>query len=193
MIGVGKRAHFCGIDPGHHGAIAVVSASGKWARVWKMPWKDGEYDLSGLQIVFRFLKGLPDVAIGIEWPVAFPDSFANVARDAENFGRGKGYLEAFAFLHNIEYRRISPQLWKGRLGLVGKTHAGANEMAAAKLGELLPAHTGLIRGPRGGLLDGPMDALLIAAAMRSEVLSHKYSAFAEFGKEIRNSLTSRKN
>lgn len=182
MIGFGSHKHFAGIDPGHFGAVAVLSQSGSWAKMWKMPWKDGEYDLDGLKKIFLYLKLLPDCVVGIEWPVAFPDSFANVARDAENFGRGKGYLEAFAFLMGLEYRRISPQLWKGRLGIPGKTHAGANERAAEKLVSLLPQHASMIRGPRGGLLDGPLDALLIAEACRSEILSHKFSAFSALGK-----------
>lgn len=174
--------HFCGIDPGHHGAIAVLNANGSWAKVWSMPWKDSEYDLVGLRTIFRYLKLLPGTVIGIEWPVAWPGSFANVVRDAENFGRGKAYLESFAFLLGFEYRKISPQLWKGRLGLPGKTSPGANEVAAAKVASLMPRHVPLIRGPRGGLLDGPMDALLIAEACRSGILSYKYSTLADLGK-----------
>jgi hypothetical protein len=65
---------------------------------------------------------------------------------AERFGRGKGYLDAFAFLKGLQYTKIAPNLWKGRLGLKGKEHAGANQEAADAFDEPLSAMGGTYSG-----------------------------------------------
>jgi hypothetical protein len=164
---------YAGIDPGFSGAISLINAAGTSVRVWPMPITyrgDGdedsrrEIDLSGLQTIFRFLKRFPDVAVGIEWPNTRP---GEGAERSERFGRGKGYLEAFAFLHALEYFKLAPNLWKGRLGLPGKEQDPTSKRAAALWDQMQPARGGMIRGPRGGVLDGPLDALLIASFLRS--------------------------
>lgn len=179
---------YCGIDPGNDGAIGLMDAAGTSLYAWDMPTvkveTGREYDLVQLKNILRHIQLLHlDVCIGIEWPVSFPGAFHNVARDAENFGRGKGYLEAFAFLLGFDYFRIAPTLWKGRLGLDGKTVEGANTRAAALFDTFYPGHGGLIRGKRGGLHDGPLDALLMAHLLRTRG-SNGIKATAEtFGKD----------
>lgn len=162
-----KHLHFAGFDPGHKGGIGVMNAAGTRCKVWKMPdLGDGNIDMAGLRDICRYLKHLPDVVVGIEWPTAWPGAFNNVITDAENFGRQKGVLEAFCYLHGLESHRVSPTTWKGKLALDGKTVVGANARAAALFDAHYPAEGHLIRGPRGGLLDGPLDALLIAHFLR---------------------------
>lgn len=180
---LGNYSFYAGIDPGHKGAIALMNAAGTTARVWPMPVHEGEVDLPGLKGVYRTLAKFPKVAVGIEWPVAWPGAFNNVIRDAEIFGRQKGYLEAFAYLHGLDYFKLAPNLWKGRLGLDGKTIEGANNRAAALFDTYYPEHGMLCRGPRGGLLDGPLDALLIAHFLRTRTGSGMKSIADKLGKD----------
>lgn len=179
-------SHYVGIDPGHKGAIAVLNSAGTTCKVYAMPMNDGELDLSQLNTTFMQLARLPLVLIGIEWPAAFPGSFANVCRDAEIFGQQKGVLEAMAFCHKLAYKRISPQLWKGRLGLTGKEIDKGSKKACELWESIHPNLSMHIRGPRGGLLDGPLDACLIAEFMRTGLNVGRYSRLADYGKSLRD-------
>ena len=180
---------FAGIDPGFEGALAWMNAAGSSLHVRDMPItttkkdRQREYDLYGLRDVFSHLRRLPGTYVGIENPTTRP---GEGSERSERFGRGKGYLEAFAFCKGLQYVKIAPNLWKGRLGLDGKEHAGANERAAELFEQLYPQWAALIRGPRGGILDGRLDALLIAHGMRIGVFQAKYSEFVEVGKAMRN-------
>jgi hypothetical protein len=173
------------MDPGHKGAIAMLNAKGTSARVWPMPLKEEktEIDLHGLREIFKKIASFPNVTIGIEWPVPWPGAFNDVCRDAEIFGRQKAYLEAFAFCFGLDYHKLPPTLWKGRLGLDGKTVIGSNERAANLWNTFYPEYAHLIRGPRGGLLDGPMDALLIAHFLRTRNGVGMRSIAEKFGKD----------
>lgn len=180
--------YYVGIDPGFKGAVAVMNAAGTTARVWPMPitQKDGrdrsrEIDLEELDLIFKAIGYLPEnQIIGIEWPTTRPDEGAE---RSERFGRQKGYLEAFCFCKGLPYHKIAPNLWKGRLGLDGKTIAGANERAAKYFETFYPERSNLIRGPRGGVLDGPLDALLIAHFLRTRGGNGLKSVAAKFGKD----------
>lgn len=178
-----RYQYFAGIDPGMHGAIATMNAPGTSVRVFPMPVREGEIDLDELRAIYRRLALLPDLYLGIEWPQPWPGAFNNVIRDAECFGRQKGYLEAMAVCHRIDYGRISPVMWKGRLGLDGKTIEGANDRAAKLFDTYYPEHRSLCHGPRGGLLDGPLDALLIAHFLRTRTGSGMKSIADRFGKD----------
>lgn len=138
-----------------------------------------EMDLPQLEQICRGVLLLPDVVVGIEWPTTRP---GEGTERSERFGRGKGYLEAFAYLHRMTYYKIAPALWKGRLGLPGKDHPGANAQAATLFETFYPAHTALIRGPRGGLLTGPLDALLIAHFLRISSVVGMRAVADRFGK-----------
>jgi hypothetical protein len=181
---------YAGIDPGFSGGIALMNAAGTMAKVWDMPITRGkddrdrqrEIDLGGLRVLFSTLCRMPKCVVGIEWPTTRP---GEGAERSERFGRGKGYLEAFAFLKGLQYRKLAPSLWKGRLGLPGKDHPQANEKGAALFESHYPECASLIRGPRGGILDGRLDALLIAHAMRTGILVAKFSELVEYGKKQR--------
>ncbi len=159
--------HFVGIDPGFSGGIAVLSADGTSAKAWPMPItqrnsaRDStrEYDLDGLHTIFKRLHFLPRPEVTIEWPTTRP---GEGAERAERFGRGKGYLHAFLHLMQFQYTKVAPNIWKGRLGLPGKESDPNSTQGASYWGEHYPKHVALILGPRGGTLDGLLDALLLA-------------------------------
>lgn len=175
---------YAGVDPGYKGAISLMNAKGTDVRVWPMPVLEKGLDLNGLRDIFRSLSRLPNLWMGIEHPEAWPGSFGGNPADNDKFGQQKGTLEAFAFLilGPEHWGRVAPTLWKGRLGLDGKTVAGANDRAAHLFGVYYPEHVALIRGPRGGLLDGPMDALLIAHFLRTRTATGMKSVAEKFGK-----------
>jgi len=179
----GNRPFYAGVDPGFTGAIALLNAAGTTAKVWDLPitgkGKTREIDLDELRHLFKHLRRMPDCAVGLEWPTTRP---GEGAERSERFGRGKGYLEAFAFLLGLDYYKLPPNLWKGRLGVPGKTDPKANEIGAQILDRYYPEHTDLIRGPRGGLKSGRIDALLIAHFLRTRNYQGMKAVVDRFGK-----------
>lgn len=159
----GEYSFYLGIDPGLKGAIGLIDAAGHGASVWDMPVKDHELDLAVLGTILSFPEGY---FAGLEWPTPKPGDYGNVPAHAENLGRQKGVLEAMLYDRNVSYSRIVPHLWKGQLGLKGKDQDKGSKEAAAYWDATYPAMTHLIRGPRGGILDGRLDALLIAHFLR---------------------------
>ena len=165
-----EYAFFAGIDPGFSGAISLMNATGTSVKVWDMPvteiGKIKKYralDLTKLCSILRGVFLLPRVCWGLENPTTRP---GEGAERCFRFGRQIGSLEALLHRSGNDYCLISPMLWKNRLGLDGKTIAGANERAAEEFERLYPEHKALIHGPRGGILDGRMDALLICHFLR---------------------------
>lgn len=165
-----KTTHYVAADPGHSGAIALLNAAGTYGQVWPMPThKRGtviELDLPALADILKPMKRLPQVVAGLEWPSTWPGTFGNVARDATAFGKGLGTLDTYFYLLGFNHHRITPQKWKARLGLPGKTHDPKSLQGVILWDKTYPALSGLIRGPRGGVLDGPLDALLLCHFLR---------------------------
>lgn len=164
-----------------------MNAAGTSVRVWPMPveimGKTTDYraiDLVALREIVKSIKRFPDVVWGLENPTTRPDEGAE--RSAR-FGRQLGVIESFVFLHGFDYCLLAPALWKARLGLDGKTVTGANERAAKMFETFYPTEGHLVRGPRGGLKDGPLDALLIAHFLRSRGGEGIKSTVAKFGRD----------
>jgi hypothetical protein len=177
---------YAAVDIGGKGGIAVMDAGGSSVKAWPMPYKK-DLDLSALANIFLELRQLSSVMIGIEWSTAWAGSFGNVASDAMHFGQQQGVIESFAYLHAMEYHKISPQLWLGRLGLAGKQHEGEIERRVNLFENFYPESKHLIRGPRGGLLDGPLDALLICHFLRTRGSGMK-TVVDKFGKDSPQAL-----
>lgn len=180
----GTHKFYAGIDPGFTGAIGLINASGSTVQVWDMPITPGdsdrrrEIDLAGLEEVFKQLCRRPDVVVGIEWPTTRPKEGAE---RSERFGRGKGILHAYAFLKRLDFYLISPNLWKGRLNVPGKTDPDADRIAAQLFDTYYPDYSALIRGPRGGIKNGRCDALLIAHFLRTQTVAGIRSVVKRFG------------
>lgn len=177
---------YAGVDPGFSGGIGLINAAGTTVRVWDMPINDAkrlrkrEIDLTELLALFRRLRRYPNLAMGIEWPTTRP---GEGAERSERFGRGKGYLHAAAHFVGLNYHFIAPNLWKGRLGLPGKQNTMANPLGAELLDRNYPGIEIPIRGPRGGLKDGRIDALLIAHFLRSRSAGGYRTIVERFGKD----------
>ena len=165
-----KPSHYLGIDPGHSGGIALLNAAGTTCCTWDMPTrKHGtvvEIDLPPLYDILTQALHFPVIVAGLEWPSAWPGTFGNVARDATAFGKGLGTLDAILWAMGFDYRRVPPQQWKQRLGLVGKSWDAKSEQGHALWLREYPQHADRVTGSRGGLKDGLLDACLIAHYLR---------------------------
>ena len=196
MEPVGDYNFYAGIDPGFSGAIAVINADGTSVRVWDMPVKQAPGDadrkrelaLDDLEAVFRTMRQMPRLMVGIEWPQTRP---GEGAERSERYGRQKGILQAFLWLHRLPHRLVAPNLWKGRLSLPGKTEPGANRRAAECFRIFYREHEDLILGPRGGLKDGRIDALLIAHWLRTRSRRGMQSVVDKFGRHSQEVFTLR--
>lgn len=158
--------HTIGIDPGRSGAVAQIALNGAtpivW--VWDMPeHKDNRgIDVAAFDLI---LAGLPVTGsvTGLEWNTGRP---GEVPDFAYRFGLQTGQIDALLFARGFWVERLSSQKWTGKLALPGKTHSGAVQQRADLIDNLYPQASPLIRGPRGGLLDGRIDAILIAEYVR---------------------------
>lgn len=164
-----------GIDPGMSGAIGALNENGEFLWVHDMPilgrGREGEFDLSKLCAIVDAccLDSLRTVLL--EWPQTRPDE---APESSKRFGVGLGILEGMFYYAGIPAKRVAPNKWKGRLGLVGKENdpmkarLQAVEMAETFIRDMPP---GTLRGPRGGLLDGRAEALLIAWESLTETMA----------------------
>jgi len=157
--------NYIGIDPGFTGAIARFAVGPPLRlHVADMPITGGQgrhrqYDLEELVPMFKRLRRLPVSDIALEYPSTRP---GEGAERCKRFGEGIGVLRGIMAALGIKPALVVPTLWKGRLGLPGKTDPEANRQAAALFDTYYPEFTDLIRGPRGGLKSGRIDAALIA-------------------------------
>jgi hypothetical protein len=159
--------YYCGIDPGRQGAIALISWDAHFAKSWDMPEEDQRgVDLAGLEDVFKRLTVYapkPSILVGVEWNQSRP---GEVPDYAFRFGLQTGQIDGLLRGLGFSVEHVSPKAWKPRLGLTGKASDPGSKVAAWWWEQHYPAHKGLIHGPRGGILEGPLDALLIAEYMR---------------------------
>jgi len=177
---------FAGIDPGQKGAVGLIDNGGQIVRVWDMPLtkaardRQKEIDLDALRSIYHELERRQRLVLGIEQPNTRP---GEGAERSFRFGKGLGYLHAFAHLLQLDYYLMVPNLWKGRLGLPGKSDPNANKLGAQMLDRNYPAAHDLIRGPRGGLKDGRIDALLIAHFLRRRTVGGMRTIVEQYGKD----------
>jgi hypothetical protein len=159
-----------GIDPGFKGAIGAINERGHFLWVRDMPStirddtseRTREFDLRGLASIVRDASLSPDPHVFLEYPTTRPDESAE---SSKRFGVGLGLLEGMFAYAGIPAVRVAPNKWKGRLGLVGKERdpMAAREQAVRFAEAFIPGCScGILRGSRGGLLDGRAESLLIA-------------------------------
>jgi len=162
-------SHYVGIDPGFTGSIGMMNLAGTSLRVWDMPVTKGkddssrQFDLGGLRELFKRIRKFPSVAVALEWPTTRP---GEGAERSKRFGVGMGLLEAFCYLSDLDTFKLPPASWKQRLGLPGKTDPESGPVCLAFYERFYASWRGLLLGPKRGLRDGRMDALLLAHFLR---------------------------
>jgi len=144
-------------DPGRTGAFARIDENG--LTLWDMPAKlNRGIDLHALK---EIVTSCEPCRIGIEQNTGHPD---DVPDRAFIFGLQTGQIQAmfFAFGFTIDY--IFPQTWMQKMGLPSKQ----NDFELKQRIEIVHSHfpTAELVGPRGGLLDGRIEAACICLFMK---------------------------
>ena len=142
---------FCGIDPGHSGAVALIDSDGNLIDIFDTPLLGKEYDLRAMACLIR--DHLPN-GCAIETQQAFPKQGG-----VSNFTTGYGYGLWMGFLtaYGVKHEKVRAQDWKKALGIPAGSDKSASIAAAQRL---FPG--GDFTGPRGGMKDGRADAVLLA-------------------------------
>lgn len=161
-----------GIDPGLGGAVAVVDKlrlpgddrdpNGSQIEIHDTPIFDSpdgrrEPDPHGMASLLRDIwRRYPQARAILEWVQAFPKngSIGNF-KMGQGFGLWQMALAALGMPHEL----VRPQRWK-KYVLAGAPKTPQGEAAVAV--RLYPVAAGLVRGPKGGLREGRVDALLLA-------------------------------
>lgn len=179
-----RATTFVGIDPGFTGAIGSITENGLVSvtdlPTIRLPKKPIEFDVPLLVKTLQAIYNEDEQSFfALEFPSTRP---GEGAERSKRFGHGIGLVEGVLACLNAKYERVYPNQWKGCLGIPGKTDPRANQTAAAFLEAYYPAVKALIRGPKGGLLDGRIDALLIAHYIRTRHYSGLRNIVQKFGK-----------
>lgn len=175
---------YAGIDPGLSGAVAIISPDGT-VRVWDMPviemqikkraktggTKMGAKNIPDEHQMVTILEGLlastqyaaTSVHVTLEKVNAMPSIDGGRrtmgATSMFNFGFGYGLWCMALTALKLSHERVHPATWKAAVLRGTNKDDGAVAQVA---GQLYPAANHLLRGPRGGLMIGRVDALLIA-------------------------------
>lgn len=160
------KSVWIGIDPGQHGAIGALNERGEYLWVRDMPTigqgRAGEFDILEICNIVEEVARSSDPRVLLEWPATRPDE---AAESSKRFGVGLGILAGAFGMAGMVPQRVAPNKWKGRLGLKGKAHdpLAARQQAVDLAMQVIPnLPKTAVYGPRGGLLDGRAEALLIA-------------------------------
>jgi hypothetical protein len=174
MPHVTKQTHtFIGIDPGLTGALAAIDAAGRPLGVLKMPTTKQRKSDGGKRTVILAAE-VADwlVQWGPEASVCIEDVFASPqmgVTGAFTFGVGRGVLDGVTAALRLPVTWVSPQRWKGAMGVslpyeLGEDKARHRKRLKAasihKAGQLFPSIGPQITG------DGPAEAILLAAYLR---------------------------
>lgn len=153
---------FLGIDPGSKGAIALLDFS-----TGEVDFRDTPSNLSDINELALWMEFSEARVIGLEDVASVPGTSA---KSNFTFGRNLGVVETVARFTKLPVDRIRPKAWQKEIGIsVPATLKGAprkkaiKQTIAKKCNELYPSAE--ILGPKGGLIDGRSDALMIAHCM----------------------------
>lgn len=150
--------YYIGIDPGKKGAIAVM-------REGPGGFEFSFYPSDSLQNLCQSLREVAALEgskfCRIEKVHAMPKQGVT-----SSFNFGVSFGQAIGILHvlQVPYELVTPQAWqKGLLFKADGATPKARALAAAE--RLFPGV--VFRGPKGGVLDGKVDAALIAYSCRT--------------------------
>jgi hypothetical protein len=149
----------CAIDPGINGSIVLTDGK-MFFKQWPMPTltngKDKSVDFKGVQSI---LAKVGTVHVYLER--ALP--MAQGMKQAFSYGRGFEAVVIAVTLSKLPVTYVEPSKWTKEMheGISSDLKAKAKSLIAVQ--RLFPhLVTFLPKKPKGGLADGPIDALLIA-------------------------------
>jgi hypothetical protein len=148
-----------GIDPGASGAVARVIDS-RHVYAWTLPVLHRSVDVPALRELLKMIaEHTPGAHLWTERPIGLPGNSPS-ATSAQGMNAGQCHATAVCLGFDVHW--VSPSEWTGRLGIKGKDEDPNCRMRAEWLIHRYPLAKELVTGPRGGILSGPVDALLIA-------------------------------
>lgn len=163
-----------GIDPGTTGAVCILAPDGRveFVDTPTIEVKNGkktktEFDEPSMVSTLRNVRGTAgqlgmQLLAVIEKVNAMPSIQGRRTMgttSAFSFGMGYGMWRMACAAIGIPYQLVHPATWK-KLVLAGAAKSDGAEAVIA--GQLYPDIAASLRGPRGGLKTGRVDALLIA-------------------------------
>jgi hypothetical protein len=162
ITNTGKPVVFIGIDPGAKGSICVLAPNQN--EVMFYPTTDKPFEL--LERILHLKETCDVKAIMIEDVHSIHGASA---KSNFMFGYNVGVVNTLAQATGIMVMRVQPKVWQKHVGVKAKGNDIKKEVASI-CDRLYPAVT--IRGPRGGLLDGCSDALMIAHYVAQTYVIH---------------------
>jgi crossover junction endodeoxyribonuclease RuvC len=130
-----------GIDPGLHGALALLSLSThKICDIWDMPTREGKVDPAGVALVVDMAKSIASGRL-----VAAVENVNSRPHQAHafSFGLSVGIIHGVLGSLGIPFCLVAPQSWKGSFGLcrVGaEAQSGTKARARELASRLWPEH-----------------------------------------------------
>lgn len=154
--------YIIGVDPGSQGALCALNPSTGATEFHSTP---GDKQLVTCAQVADWIQSISDDydlrIIGIEDVHAI---YGTSAGSNFTFGYNVGVINAIAACSGIGVDHVSPQAWQKSVGVPQKRPrlkgADLKRAIGALAMKLYPSAS--LTGPKGGLLDGRADALLIA-------------------------------
>ncbi len=161
------RQVYLGIDPGLDGALAVISAKGKFVDAWDAPTttvKRGRknkrvYMPASMVSLVRYLATTYDIAaVGFEFVHAMPGQGVS---SMFSMGQGVGIWEGIIAALGLPLEYVTPQQWKKLLMRAG---TGDDKQASiVRAMALFPSAADWLKRKKD---DGRADAMLIAEYTR---------------------------
>jgi hypothetical protein len=152
-------SRYLGIDPGAKGSLCILDPSG-----------DITFDAAptAFKDSFKLFQGLKFMVatIGSFTAVAIEDVHSLYGMSAKsNFNFGRNVQAVTSLLQHIpiEFLLVTPKIWQTSVGIpppAQRNGVDIKRLVYERANELYPSVT--LTGPRGGLLDGKSDALMIA-------------------------------
>ena len=142
---------FIGIDPGASGAICALVPATKGIAFLQPPYDKNTYDKI---MATQSAHNIRIIMIEQVSPIRGASAGSNF-----KFGYNTGQINAIAEITGIGVDLVRPKAWHKKIGMIKKQPHIKKEVAAIAH-RLYPDAE--LYGPRGGLLDGRSDALMIA-------------------------------
>lgn len=145
---------YLGVDPGKKGAWAILNADGTPLHVEALPYMGDRLDIRALLPAWQawLSHGGQSYAAAMEYPLAVQGQSGG-----EQAFLNFGILIAAATLCGCSLHLPKPHIWKGKMNL-----SRDKSMSLKMVADLWPDWYPKVTGPRGGMLDGLAEALLIA-------------------------------
>ena len=150
---------FVGIDPGAKGSFCFLDSKTKEIEFWPNPIM-GIYSAVIYDLIMDRNKEQPIHMIGIE---EVHSIFGTSAKSNFSFGFNVGIVHTIADLTSIGVDLVQPKEWQKACGIRFKTGMKPAEKKQVTVGRALQLYPAApLHGPKGGIMDGRADALMIA-------------------------------